>query len=138
MSFQLIFIFVYIFALICFIFFQDLSKPNEISPSEHQNGFLNGLHIGSLRNGKDDKLKDHILEESKLWRTMWQFRTKLSTSNYLYLSLYFGISIPDTLVFFYRGLRLYIFMLFMVVCCCIKEKYCFCSRFYIKDTQSCD
>lgn len=46
--------------------FQDLSKPSEISPSEHQNGFLNGLHIGSLRNGKDDKLKDHILEESKL------------------------------------------------------------------------
>lgn len=136
----------YIWLYICINLFhfpplsQDLSKSHEISPSEHQNGFLNGLHIGSLRNGKDDKLKDHILEESKLWRTMWQFRTKLSTSNYLYLSLYFGSNIPNTLVFFYRGFRLYIFMLFMVVCCCccIKEKYCFCSNFYIKDTQTCD
>lgn len=45
---------------------QDPPKSNDTNSPEHQNGYLNGLHIGSLLSEKDKELRDHILEESKL------------------------------------------------------------------------
>lgn len=41
-------------------------KSDETNHTEHQNGHLNNIDNGNLVNGKNEKPRDHILEESKL------------------------------------------------------------------------